>query len=233
MTCADYTERLSVLLDGELSPAEMAIVTNHVAACPNCPRHLAELAMLRAALQEEMPEEEAPEFHSRIFTLLAGQSIATHRRPGNVVALKQRNLREGLAWVAAAGAIAALLIVTMLPHRDETKDLMSVRDAALRGGFKQNIVDAQAPSVPGFRLAAARADVIAGHLAQVYSYDGSNTAITLCVWKANGEPAHGVREAIFKGMKIAYWNDGDHEYWAVTSGSGASLGAFAAAIGKS
>ena len=234
MTCTDRTESLNALLDGELPPAEMQALTAHLAICPDCSRHLAELAQLRAALQREIPEEAVPpEFTARIAALLDQPATPMTRRPAsNVVPFKKRNIRESVAWLAAASAIAAVLTLTLLPHHDVTKDLLSVRDAALRAGITQNIAENTAPPVPGFQLTSARADVVAGHPAQVFAYAGATKPITLCVWAANGEPAHGVREAAFKNMQIAYWNDGTEEYWAATTGPAAALDDFVNAIKK-
>lgn len=234
MTCGDYTESLNGLIDGELSAAALGAVTTHLAACPDCRRYLAELAQLRVALQREIPEEAVPpEFQAKILSLLDQPPAAPPKPPpANIIPFKTRTRREAIAWLTAACAVAAVLMVTLLPHHDETKDLMSVRDAALRIALTQTITSA-APPVPGFRLTSARADVVAGHEAQVFAYAGDGKPITLCVWKANGEPAHGLREAVFKGINIAYWNDGDDEYWAATAGPATSLDSFVAAIGKS
>jgi anti-sigma factor RsiW len=234
MTCEDYTEDLNALLDGELSPDRMESVTTHLAACPDCRQHLAQLAALRAALQREIPEEAVtPEFFEKISALLDQPAEPAGPQPGNIIPFKKRNLRESLAWLAATSAVAAMLTLSLLPHHDVTKDLMSVRDAALRPAILQNIALGSAPIIPGFRLASARSDIVAGHPAQVFAYQGAGEPITLCVWAANGEKAHGVREAIFKDTKIAYWNDGRSEYWAATTGSAAYLGSFVTAIAKS
>lgn len=231
MSYPEFAERLSAMLDGELSTAEMAEVTSHLATCPECSRHLTELAGLRAALHEEFPKEDVPpEFQDKISALL-GQAAAPPS--AKIIAFPKRPIRERLAWLAASAAVAAMLITTFLPRHDETKDLMSVRDAALRGTVWQSALHATAPTASGYYLTAARTDIVAGHPAQVYAYGGGSQPITLCVWSANGEPAHGVRNAVFKGMSIAYWNDGSEEYWAATTAPAATLASFVTAIGKS
>jgi anti-sigma factor RsiW len=82
------------------------------------------------------------------------------------------------------------------------------------------------PAVAGFRLAAARADIVAGHPTHVFTFMRANQTVTLCIWAANGEPAHGVRNAVYRGMAIRYWNDGKQEYWAATAGPEATLDDF-------
>ena len=104
---------------------------------------------------------------------------------------------------------------------------MSVRDAALRTNVSQSVAaNIPGPMVAGFDLAASRPDIVAGHRAQVFAYTRAGQTVTLCIWAANGEPAHGVRDAVYQGMAIRYWNDGKQEYWAATPGPAATLDDF-------
>jgi anti-sigma factor RsiW len=121
MSRAEYSERLSALLDGELPAAEVAVVTQHLAGCAECMRHLSELAELRASLQQAVPEEDvAPEFYDKIAGLLDGELLKSVE-PGNVIAFKPRARREITAWLAAGTAVAAMLAVMLMPHHDETR----------------------------------------------------------------------------------------------------------------
>jgi anti-sigma factor RsiW len=234
MSHAKYSEQLSAMLDGELAPADMAALTVHLASCPDCARHLAELAALRAALHDEIPEEEvSPDFYEKISGLLDQQTSMPARevKAANVIAFKPGPVRRNAGWIAPVTAIAAMLVVLLLPHHDETEDLMSVRDAALRGSVSQMVASNTAgPTVEGFRRASARSDIVAGHPAQVFAYTRANQTVTLCVWSANGEPAHGIRNAVYKGMAISYWNDGKQEYWVATTGPATTLNDFVAAM---
>jgi anti-sigma factor RsiW len=229
MSCEDYNDQLNALLDGELPPAQAALLAAHLATCPACTKSLAELAELRAGLAQLLPEAEAPaELQTRIEALLGAEAP-------QVIPLKPRRrltvVRTG--WLAA-GALAAALALALMPRHDPTKDLMSVRDAALRGA--PGIYAAAtppAPTVPGFQLAGSRMDEVAGHVAQVAYYTKSGQIIVLCIWPANGEPAHGVKTAEYRGMAINYWNDGDHEYWAASLTPNADLKDFVAALATS
>ena len=228
-----YSEQFSAMLDGELPPAEMAPLTLHIAACPECAKRLTELAALRAALQYEFPEEDvSPEFYTKIAGLLDNEAQPT--KPPNVISFQPRPFRQRLAWLAAGAAIAATLTILLMPHHDESKDLMSVRDAALRGSVSQTVaMNNAAPVAAGFRLTAARSDIVAGHQAQVLAYSKNNQTIILCIWSANGEPAHDVRNSVYKGMAMSYWNDGKQEYWAATVGGHGTLDDFVKAIKSS
>jgi anti-sigma factor RsiW len=225
MNCPGYSERLSAMLDGELPAQEVAAVTAHLAVCPECLRYFSELAELRAQLQQAIPEAEAdPEFYDKIAGLLDSERVKA--AGGNVVPFRPRVRRERLAWLAAGTAVAAMLAVMLMPRHDETKDFMSVRDAALRGGISQPVAADAGPAAAGFYLASARNDIVAGHPAQVLGYVQGKQTVTLCIWPADGEPAHGKREAVYKGMTFSYWNNGKEEYWATTAAPATTLHAF-------
>jgi len=226
MSCADFTESLNALLDGELSPQQAATLSSHLAHCPACTQTLAELAELRAGLAQLVPEADVPaELQARIEALLADEaSRVVPFKPSARAWLPNR-----AGWIAAAVAIAAALMLAFIPRHDETKDLMSVRDAALRGG-PAVYASASYPAVEGFKLIRSRTDEVAGHLAQVADYTRGSQTITLCIWPANGEPAHGIEHADYRGMAISYWNDGRNEYWAASATPGAGLQDFVAAL---
>jgi hypothetical protein len=116
-------------------------------------------------------------------------------------------------------------------------DLMGVRDATMRGATAQAEAGADAPVVPGFVLASARMDVVAGHTSQVLIYKGADKGakgtVTLCVWPSNGEPAKAVSNMVMKGTDISYWNDGKTEFWAASPAPETTLDGFVRALTKS
>lgn len=213
-----YSEQLNALLDGELHATDIAPLARHITSCPACARELAELTALRAALhQEYQADAVSPEFFAKISGLLDREQPQPDAP--NIIPLQPRPVRRRIAWIAAGTAIAAMLAIWLSPSHNVTPDLMSVRDAALRGSISASVApSASGPVVPGFRLTASRFDIVAGHPAQVSAYSRNRQTIILCMWPANGEAAHGVRHAVYKGMAISYWNDGREEYWAATTG---------------
>jgi anti-sigma factor RsiW len=224
-----YSEQLNAMLDGELRASEIAPLARHITTCHDCAKHLTELIALRAALQQEYPVEDvSSEFYAKIAGLLDSK-IEQSDSP-NVIPFRPRSGRRRIAWLAAGTAIAAMLAILLLPHQNATQDLTSVRDAALRGSVSQTVaVNNAGPVIPGFRLVASRSDIVAGHPARVLAYSKDSQTITLCIWSANGEAAHGVRHAVYKGMAISYWNDGQKEYWAATTGTNGLLENFVTA----
>lgn len=216
MTCDDRIEQISAMLDAELPAQELAALTAHIAGCPVCARTLAELGGLRAALAETIPEEPVSgDFAARIEQSLQKASRPPSRRD---LAFPWRFAGGRTGWLVAAASIAAMVVFALWPHRhDESLDLGGVRDAALRAALTATQEAAVGgPALPGYRVVAARADVIAGHEAQVLVYTQGAERITLCIWPAGQEASHPVRQSAYRGMAIRYWNDGRSEYWAAS-----------------
>ncbi len=164
MDCDAYSEPLNAMVDGALPAGEMAALASHLAACPDCARHLAELADLRAALQDVVPEEAvAPEFYAKISGLLDREAaVIKPEFTAPVIPFRQRPLRRNAGWIGAWAAVAAMLVVLLMPHHDASRDLMSVRDAALRTNMAQSVAaNMPGPMVAGFDLAASRSDIVA------------------------------------------------------------------------
>jgi anti-sigma factor RsiW len=226
MSCDDRFEQVSALLDGELAAAELGQLTAHLAACPACAQLLAELGALRAALAQAVPEEEiSGDFLRRVETALAAEPQPAPR----VLAFRRRRVIGPFALGAAAAAIAAMLFTTLQPAKN-IADLAAVRDAALRGNAAIGVSVPAAPPPAGYSLAFARSDVVAGHAAEVLTYTRQGQPFTLCIWKANGEPPHGLRQGRYRGMNIAYWNDGREEYWVAAEQPAAAVAAFAGRV---
>jgi anti-sigma factor RsiW len=127
--------------------------------------------------------------------------------------------------LAASAALAATVLLMLPQGKDMRPDLMSVRDATLRSGLPQG-GEGSVPAVPGFTLVAAHRDLVAGHRTEVALYRRGDATVTLCLWAAGREPAHGTVRAVYHGMAIAYWNDGRTEFWAASAAAGPALADF-------
>jgi hypothetical protein len=90
---------LSAFLDGELAPADRATVEAHLAECPACASHLAELAALDAAARAvpvEAPEDYFEAFPGRVRRTLEGRKARSWSPPH-------------WGWAVAAAAILAVV----------------------------------------------------------------------------------------------------------------------------
>ena len=99
-------ERLSALLDGELSAVERAAVEAHLRECAACARELEELAAVDA-FAREVPVE-AP---SGYFDQLPGRVRARVRRPARIPRMA--------VWAAAAAAAVMAVVVTPVVFQRE------------------------------------------------------------------------------------------------------------------
>jgi anti-sigma factor RsiW len=219
MSSEQLHEQLNALLDGELPPAEIAALSAHLATRQDDMRALYELAELRAAISRLETEEVPPGLEARIRAL-------TDDAPAKILPFRPRWRQLGL--LAATAGLAASFTLAVLPQ-NKMPDFMAVRDAALRGAVTQ-LAEASAPVVPGFTLTGTRNDEVAGHRAQIATYMRDGASITLCLWPAGREPAHGLKNIVYRGMAISYWNDGRTEYWAASPVPAYALPGFVQAL---
>jgi len=84
------SEELSAFLDGELTTAELPVMTTHLDSCVDCRHELADLDRSRTAVRA-MPGLEPPEF------------LSFHRE---VSVRRHRNLKTAAAVAAGAAAVA-------------------------------------------------------------------------------------------------------------------------------
>jgi hypothetical protein len=101
-------DRLSAFLDGELAPAERGTVQAHLADCPACSAHLAELAALDAAARGapvDAPEGYFETFPGRVRRRIENQKARSWSPPH---------------WGWAVAAAAILAVVTPLSLREGT-----------------------------------------------------------------------------------------------------------------
>jgi anti-sigma factor RsiW len=237
VTCDARFEQLSAFVDGELPAVEIAELTAHLLSCRQCVQSLAELGALRLALAEAIPEEPMSDnFLSRMSALpdLSPREEEAHVPSSGRVIPFRRPFRPlsaaSIGTSIGAAAIAATLVFALMRQPDNKVDLAAVRDASLRTSLVSTAtVSAKPASVAGYRVVAARYDIVAGHRASIVTYEGTET-LTLCSWAANGESAHGVKVANYRGMTISYWNDGTTEFWAVGKVSADDMKTFVDAV---
>lgn len=112
----EYREKLSALLDGELTDAEQAELTAHLASCPACQTYLIELTAMHDALGRmeppSVPEGFAAGVMARLHENEPEKSIESvdHRENDPKTTARRRN-RRMIASVAAAAAVLALVSV--------------------------------------------------------------------------------------------------------------------------
>lgn len=246
MNCEDRTLDLNALIDGELPGGSENALLAHMATCPACASDFAGLLTLRSRLTRLAPFEPPSE------------ELATHiersiARPGRGSGPARRAVRSVLVGVSAL-ALAAAVILLLLPRHDGAPTVRAVADASLRqelpksaiiladtrvGGAdawfaRHHLATPPAPDLAsvGFTFLGCRTDIIAGHRASILVYGRDGDRLTLVAWPTDGETAHKARVASAEDQAVRYWNNGELEFW-VTGGDRKLVRRFAVAYRES
>lgn len=105
MNCANVKKLIARLVDGDIAPADRALVDEHVGGCADCARRLEETRDVAAALRTAAAAERMPaEFWERF-----SRSVVERAAGGEVVTPIRR--RPSLRPVFAAAAVVALALL--------------------------------------------------------------------------------------------------------------------------
>lgn len=210
---------LQAELDGELDAAQAAALAEHRADCAFCKRNEALLAATHRALRGATYHRASPELRHAIAGRIGAQRTPPHRR--------RRWLPwQGVAGFGAGAALAAALVLTLLPAAPPGLVATLVDDhvRALQPGHLLDVVSTNqhtvkpwfdgrldfAPPVKnleatGFPLVGGRLDYIAGRSVAVLVYSHGKHIIELFVWPASSAVAEPAR-AVHDGYTVVHWN---------------------------
>ena len=207
---------LQAEFDGELDAAQAAALAEHRAACPVCKRNEALLATTRQALRGATYHRADPELLRAV-----ASRIGLDRPPS-----RRRSMPwQGLAGFGAGAALAAAVVLTLLPagRPELVASLVDDHVRALQPGHLLDVVSTNqhtvkpwfdgrldfAPPVKdlaavGFPLVGGRLDYLHGRSVAVLVYSRGKHVIELFVWPASpatGEPARTTRD----GYNVVHW----------------------------
>ena len=229
---------LQAELDGELDAAEAAALAEHRAGCPVCKRNEALLAATHRVLRGATYHRATPE----LLRAVASRLDAEHARPRRGVRMPW----QGLAGFGAGAALAAALLLTLLPaaRPDLIAALVDDHVRALQPGHLLDVVSTSqhtvkpwfdgrldfAPPVKdlaaaGFPLLGGRLDYVHGRSVAVLVYSRGKHLIELFVWPASAaaeEPSRATRE----GYNVLHWTAGGMSLTAVSDLEPAGLEEF-------
>lgn len=263
MICPDRETALNALIDGELDTVAARALAAHVETCPGCAAGLVGLLALRGEIAALAPPASPGLAARIGAALDGAAPVVAPPPPAPAETASSRPIGRpwagwGVGWslggLAAGLAIAALIVLTGVwpPHGGgERATLAALADADRRialptpsgpGVAKPaawlRAAGLPTPPVPdlakaGYRLAAIRGDLVAGHRAAVLIYRRpampGGAALALFAWSAAaGEAGHPPRLARLGDRRVVYWNNGRTEFWAIGP-LGAGVRAFAAA----
>ncbi|HEV2268292.1 MAG TPA: hypothetical protein VGR92_02440 [Steroidobacteraceae bacterium] len=229
---------LQAELDGELDAAQAAALAEHRAGCLVCQRNEALLAATRRALRGATYHRAAPELLRTVASRIGPDRAPP---PG-----RMRMPWQGLAGFGAGAALAAALLLTLLPvgRPDLVAALVDDHVRALQPGHLLDVVSTNqhtvkpwfdgrldfAPPVKdlaaaGFPLIGGRLDYVHGRSAAVLVYSRGKHLVELFVWPASGAAGEPAR-AIHDGYNVLHWTAGGMSLSAVSDLDPAGLDEF-------
>jgi anti-sigma factor RsiW len=239
MNCSQ--DLVEAYLDGELDAAQHAVVTQHLATCPDCSEAYARLRRLKAGVKAAAPYYSAPpQLQHSVRQALQHLSAEEARPPG----------REA-PWRGLAIAASLLLVVSvswnLRPRSGEGELANSVLADHIRSLLGPNPVDVVSSdqhtvkpwfagkldfspdvrdlTVQGFPLAGGRIDYLADRRVAALVYHRRQHVITLFIWPA-GSTSVSETSTSRNGYNLLHWTDGSMTYWAVSDVSPAELETF-------
>lgn len=246
MICADARLLLHPYIDDELDVAQSAAMANHLRECAACAARVREHERLRRALAQ-------PELYQRAPAALRERWTPRHEAAAPATTPQPR--RAPVAWAAAAGFAAALLLSAPLyramQQRDTAGDVL-VDDAVsshLRALQPQHLMDVVStdqhtvkpwfdgkldfsPRVvdlagAGFPLVGGRLDALDGRSVAALVYRRHLHIISVYEWPAATAGADAAqRESRQHGYTVLRWIDDGMHYVAVSDVDPAALREF-------
>ena len=231
---------LQAELDGELDAAQAAALAEHRADCPVCKRNEALLVATRQALRGATYHRAGPELLRAVASRIGADRAPPPRR-------RMSPAWPGLAGFGAGAALAAAIVLTLLPagRPELVAALVDDHVRALQPGHLLDVVSTNqhtvkpwfdgrldfAPPVKdlaaaGFPLLGGRLDYLHGRSVAVLVYSRGKHLIELFVWPISGaarEPARSARD----GYNIVHWTAGGMSLSAVSDLDPAGLDQFA------
>lgn len=229
---------LQAELHGELDAAGAAALAEHRAGCPVCKRNESAILAARQALQGATYHRADPEFLRSL-----ADRIGSHRpSPRRRLSLPWR----GLATFGAGAALAATIVLTVLPlgRQDMVTALVDDHVRALQPGHLLDIVSTNqhnvkpwfdgkldfAPPVrnlaaAGFPLLGGRLDYLHGRSVAVLVYSRGKHLVELFVWPASGG-ADVPASAAHSGYNVIQWTTNGMSLSAVSDLDAAGLQEF-------
>ena len=247
MICADARLLLHPYIDDELDVAQSAAVAGHLRECSACAARVREHERLRRALAQ-------PELYQRAPAALRERWTPRHTPTAPTAPPRPR--RAPIAWAAAAGFAAALLLATPLYRVMQQRSMAGdavVDDAVsshLRALQPQHLMDVVStdqhtvkpwfdgkldfsPRVvdlagAGFPLVGGRLDALEGRSVAALVYRRHLHIISVYEWPAAAADANAVQsESRQHGYTVLRWTDEGMHYVAVSDVDPAALREFA------
>jgi anti-sigma factor RsiW len=249
--CAEMRLLVQADVDGELSPAEAARVSEHLHTCPDCAALPAQLTALSTAIREQVSYHAAPDsLHAAIRAQLASMAPAqpprAASRPFWPALSSWLRAKTAVPFGAGFALAACLALVLVLPRQERglPDEIVSDHIRALQPGHLMDVVSTDqhtvkpwfdgrldfAPPVKdlqqaGFPLTGGRLDYLAGRPVAVLVYQRRQHIINLFIWPEQGAAAPAATSR--NGYNLVRWTQNGMAFWAVSDLGANELAEFA------
>ena len=134
MTCDEYQEKVSALIDNELADHESELLFTHMSGCAECRATLRSELELRANLREDIPPLAPRELDARVLTAAKNRRPTEPDRPAFPAMIWQRRLSMRIPVVAAAVFVlifGSVLLSSMWAESNQTADVRRIQTVFL------------------------------------------------------------------------------------------------------
>ena len=233
MTCSTTRELLSGYVDGELTPEEMAEVSDHLTSCDACADAYAEMVQTVQTLREGMVRYQAPDvLRARVRTAI--RSGGTESAP---VVTKRRRFPWRVAAAVLVTAIAATSLTMLLTRgsasaRPIAEEVLASHIRSLMPDHLTDIASTDqhnvkpwfngrldfSPAVPrfddqGFPLLGGRLDYVHGRPVAAVVYGRRQHKINVYSWPVDAAERSSIDDESHHGYNLLHWRDRGMEYW--------------------
>jgi anti-sigma factor RsiW len=242
VSCPGMPDLLHGYADGELYLVHALQVEQHLQACPDCSRELAEIRALKSALQARLPRFSAtsdlatrlrsslrradrlarPLWRRRWLYAVAA-SLALAVGLSGALQLRPRPARDRLIQEVIAGHVRSQQLATHLldvESSDRHKVKPWFRDKLDFSPTVRNL------SEQGFILAGGRLDYVNGRPVAALVYRRRLHVINLLVWPADRDE-EGPLSSSRQGYNVIHWRRDGMSWWAISDLNSPELTEFA------
>jgi hypothetical protein len=196
--CAQIRPELGVYVLGAIAPADLAVVSRHLASCPRCREEVAELAGLPALLRKvpvadamQLPGERPPD-HSALPEPLVDGLVG---RAGAIRRRRRRGLAAAGAVLAAVAAVAAVgwALQVLQPAAPPHRAAVSWRAASAEGYDRATGVSAAVRYMPqpwGTEVEASVSGIRPGTPCQIWATTVSGQQAAAGGWTVTRSDPH-------------------------------------------
>ena len=241
MECREVEGLLGAFQDRELEPAVSTSVLDHVAACADCRRRLANLESI-GRMVRRAPYYQAPEaLRARLPRSRARSTATSHLLRWAAAAVVVVSLTGSIVFVRwstrTARTVDAVDAVAQEVVSSHVRALMGTHLFDVRSTDQHTVkpwflgkLDFSPPVTDlahaGFPLTGGRLDYLAGRPVAALVYTRGQHTINVFVWPEASDAVRSPDGRAIRGFHVRHWTHAGMSYWAVSDVNDADLDQF-------